>query len=168
MVDASQTGENGQLAATSQEAPPAEAGPVEAPSLVLRAVYGFGYYLSFGVMFPTLLVVRAIPLDNALGHGMWDGTLAAAGTSAAADGLGLDEVKARGYATAVEELEPGLWAVAVPVRDASGAVVAALSISGPTVRLRGGMLERFGRLLVTEGRAVSAGLGHDDRKRGAA
>jgi DNA-binding IclR family transcriptional regulator len=89
-------------------------------------------------------------------------------TSAAADGLGLDEVKARGYATAVEELEPGLWAVAAPVRDASGAVVAALSISGPTVRLRGGMLERFGRLLVTEGRAVSAGLGHDDRKRGAA
>ena len=89
-------------------------------------------------------------------------------TSPDADGLGLAEVKARGYATAVEELEPGLWAVAAPVRDASGAVVAALSISGPTVRLRRGLLQRLGRLLITEGRAVSALLGHDDRKRGAA
>jgi DNA-binding IclR family transcriptional regulator len=88
-------------------------------------------------------------------------------TSADADGLGLDEARARGYATAVEELEPGLWAVAAPVRDASGAVVAALSVSGPTVRLRRGLLQRFGRLLVTEGHAVSALLGHD-RKRGAA
>ncbi len=89
-------------------------------------------------------------------------------TSRSADGLGLAEATARGYATAVEELEPGLWAVAAPVRDASGAVVAALSISGPTVRLRRGLLQRFGRLLVTEGRAVSALLGHDHRKRGAA
>ena len=80
----------------------------------------------------------------------------------------LEEVTVKGYATAVEELEPGLWAVAAPVRDASGAVVAALSISGPTVRLRPGLLARYGRLLVTEGRAVSAVLGHDDRKRGAA
>ena len=89
-------------------------------------------------------------------------------TSAAAAGLGLDEVAATGYATAVEELEPGLWAVAAPVHDASGAVVAALSISGPTVRLRRGLLSRYGRLLLTEGRAVSVLLGHDVRKRGAA
>jgi DNA-binding IclR family transcriptional regulator len=77
-------------------------------------------------------------------------------------------VAATGYATAVEELEPGLWAVAAPVHDASGAVVAALSISGPTVRLRRGLLSRYGRLLLTEGRAVSVLLGHDFRKRGAA
>jgi DNA-binding IclR family transcriptional regulator len=89
-------------------------------------------------------------------------------TSAGPAGLGLDEVTAKSYATAVEELEPGLWAVAAPVRDASGAVVAALSISGPTVRLRRGVLGRYGRLLVAEGRAVSALLGHDDRKRGVA
>ena len=89
-------------------------------------------------------------------------------TRSAAAGLGLADVTAKGYATAVEELEPGLWAVAAPVRDASGGVVAALSISGPTVRLGRGLLARYGRLLVTEGRAVSALLGHDDRKRGAA
>ena len=89
-------------------------------------------------------------------------------TSATPAGLGLDEVRAQGFATAVEELEPGLWAVAAPVRDASGAVIAALSISGPTVRLRRGLLPRLGRLLVAEARALSILLGHDDRKRGAA
>jgi DNA-binding IclR family transcriptional regulator len=85
-----------------------------------------------------------------------------------AEELGLDVVRAKGYAVAVEELEPGLWAVASAVRDASGAVVAALSVSGPTVRLRQGLLARLGRLLVTEGRSLSAQLGYDDRKRGVA
>lgn len=85
-----------------------------------------------------------------------------------ADELALDEVRAKGYAIAVEELEPGLWAVAAPVRDASGAIVAALSVSGPTVRLRRGLLARLGRLLVTEGRSLSAQLGYDHRKRGVA
>jgi DNA-binding IclR family transcriptional regulator len=89
-------------------------------------------------------------------------------TVPSADELGLDDVRARGYAIAVEELEPGLWAVAAPVRDASGAVVAALSVSGPTVRVGRGLLRRLGRLLVDEGRALSILLGHDDRKRGVA
>ncbi len=89
-------------------------------------------------------------------------------TVPSADELGLDDVRAHGYAIAVEELEPGLWAVAAPVRDASGAVVAALSVSGPTVRVRRGLLDRLGRLLVDEGRALSLLLGHDDRKRGVA
>ena len=82
--------------------------------------------------------------------------------------LGLEQARARGYATAVEELEPGLWAVAAPVRDSSGAVVAALSVSGPTVRLRRGLLHELGRLSVSEADALSARLGHDDRKRGVA
>lgn len=89
-------------------------------------------------------------------------------TSGEADELGLDVVRARGYATAVEELEPGLWAVAAPVRDASGAVVAALSVSGPTVRLRRGLLAKLGRLLLVEAAELSARLGHDERKRGVA
>ena len=85
-----------------------------------------------------------------------------------AAGLELDTIRARGYATAVEELEPGLWAVAAPVRDRSSAVVAALSVSGPTVRLRDGLLDRIGRELRAEGAELSALLGYDDRKRGVA
>jgi DNA-binding IclR family transcriptional regulator len=41
----------------------------------------------------------------------------------------------RGFAVADEEFEPGLLAVAAPVRDFRGRVVAALNASGPTSRL---------------------------------
>jgi DNA-binding IclR family transcriptional regulator len=47
----------------------------------------------------------------------------------------LAEVRRHGYATAVEELEAGLTAVAAPVRNAEGAVVASISASGPTFRI---------------------------------
>jgi len=40
-----------------------------------------------------------------------------------------------GYAIAVEELEPGLVAVAAPVLDAGGGCVAAISVSGPLYRI---------------------------------
>lgn len=43
--------------------------------------------------------------------------------------------RARGYAVAVGEMEPGLIAVAVPVYDHRGDVVAAVNISAPVFRL---------------------------------
>ena len=89
-------------------------------------------------------------------------------TATTAEELALGAIRARGYATAVEELEPGLWAVAAPVRDRSGAVVAALSVSGPTVRLRPRLLDRIGTKLLAEASDLSTRLGHDDRKRGVA
>jgi DNA-binding IclR family transcriptional regulator len=80
----------------------------------------------------------------------------------------LERTRARGYATAVDELEPGLWAVGAPVRDAGGSVVAALSVSGPTVRLHDGLLDELGRLVRDEATTLSARIGYDDLKRGAA
>jgi DNA-binding IclR family transcriptional regulator len=47
----------------------------------------------------------------------------------------LSRVRARGYATAVEELEIGLVAVAAPVLDSQGACAGAVSVSGPAYRL---------------------------------
>ncbi|MDQ7904814.1 IclR family transcriptional regulator [Phytohabitans sp. ZYX-F-186] len=46
----------------------------------------------------------------------------------------VDGVLKTGYATSAGEREPGLSAVAVPVTGRSVAVVAALSLSGPTIR----------------------------------
>jgi IclR family transcriptional regulator, acetate operon repressor len=46
------------------------------------------------------------------------------------------EIRERGYATSIDELEVGLTAMAAPVLGANGVAVAALSISGPTTRLR--------------------------------
>jgi IclR family transcriptional regulator, acetate operon repressor len=47
----------------------------------------------------------------------------------------LDEVLRRGYAVTVDELEVGLTAVAAPIRNLDGVVIAALSASGPSFRL---------------------------------
>ena len=44
------------------------------------------------------------------------------------------ETAARGWASADEELEPGLAAVAAPVRRFDGRIVAALNVSGPSFR----------------------------------
>lgn len=47
----------------------------------------------------------------------------------------LATVRSRGHAVAEQELEEGLTGVAAPVRDPSGAVLAAISISGPSYRM---------------------------------
>jgi DNA-binding IclR family transcriptional regulator len=47
----------------------------------------------------------------------------------------LAEVRQRGFAVAAEELEAGLSAVAAPVRNADGRVVASISASGPSFRM---------------------------------
>ena len=81
----------------------------------------------------------------------------------------LAAVRRRGYATTLEELEPGLVAVAAPVFDPAGRnAVAALSISGPTIRLTPTRLDELGALLIDHAAELSARLGHHDAKRGAA
>lgn len=47
----------------------------------------------------------------------------------------LAEVRRRGWAQSVAEREPGVASVSAPVHDASGRVVAAVSVSGPIERL---------------------------------
>ncbi|EOM76239.1 IclR family transcriptional regulator [Rhodococcus rhodnii] len=47
----------------------------------------------------------------------------------------LVEVRRRGWAQSVAEREPGVASVAAPVRDSTGAVVAAVSVSGPVDRM---------------------------------
>ena len=44
-------------------------------------------------------------------------------------------MRRQGYATAVEELEAGLTALAAPVRNVEGVVVASISASGPSFRI---------------------------------
>lgn len=78
----------------------------------------------------------------------------------------LEPVRRRGYATAVDELELGLAALAAPVRTADGEVAAALSISGPTNRLTSERIERLAPLLIEHaavlGRRLDGGPGRDD------
>lgn len=47
----------------------------------------------------------------------------------------LAEVRRRGWAQSVAEREPGVASVSAPVRDRTGAVIAAISVSGPIDRM---------------------------------
>lgn len=47
----------------------------------------------------------------------------------------LAEVRRRGWAQSVAEREPGVASVSAPVRDRAGAVIAAVSVSGPIDRI---------------------------------
>lgn len=71
----------------------------------------------------------------------------------------LAEVGERGWALAVDELEQGLTALAAPVRDAHGEVVAALSVSGSTHRIDDGTVAETVEPLLRAAREASLALG---------
>ncbi len=71
----------------------------------------------------------------------------------------LATILSQGYAVAVDELEIGLTAIAAPIHDAHGDVVASLSISGPTFRLDGDRVAGLVALVVDAARDISARLG---------
>lgn len=71
----------------------------------------------------------------------------------------LDDVRRLGHAVAVDELEIGLTAVAAPVRDVHGEVLASMSISGPTFRLDSGHLPEMAEAVMAAANDVSRRLG---------
>lgn len=88
-----------------------------------------------------------------------------------ADGVALErrlaQVRRRGWAVTVDELEIGLCGVAVPLHGGAGEVVAALGVSGPTQRLRD-RADELGALLTGRAKGLSALLqrgGQDGRTR---
>jgi IclR family acetate operon transcriptional repressor len=74
--------------------------------------------------------------------------------------LGLEEIARRGWASTMEELEPGLNAVAAPIRNIDGTVVAAVSASGPSFRLTPERLPEVAEVVAEGGREISRRLGH--------
>jgi DNA-binding IclR family transcriptional regulator len=67
----------------------------------------------------------------------------------------LDDVRRNGYAENHEETAVGLYAASVPVRNARGVALAALTICAPTSRMAGGRRERLLADLVDAGRRLS-------------
>jgi len=68
-----------------------------------------------------------------------------------------------GFARSIDELEVGLSAIAAPVRGARGEVIAALSISGPTLRMTPERIAELQQVLISEARTLSRRLGHHEQ-----
>lgn len=72
----------------------------------------------------------------------------------------LSEARERGYAFTLEELEIGLHAMAAPVRNQDGQVVAALSASGPSYRFTEERLHELSTILLSGAEEISHRMGH--------
>src|SRR3954471_3348596 len=77
-------------------------------------------------------------------------------------------IRNEAFALAVDELEDGLTAMAAPVHGPANDVIAALSISGPTLRLPPERVGDLKPVLTKEAGALSARLGYRDKGRRAA
>ncbi|MGH7481263.1 MAG: IclR family transcriptional regulator [Longimicrobiales bacterium] len=75
----------------------------------------------------------------------------------------LVQVRRRGYAAALEELEVGFVAVAAPVRDHDGRVVAAIGIGGPGRRISRTRIVSMSRLVTASADRASTNLGWKKR-----
>src|SRR3954453_4905928 len=71
----------------------------------------------------------------------------------------LDRIVERGWGSTVEEYRGGLDAVAAPVRDADGSVIAALSVSGPSFRMDPENFPRIARRLTVGAGELSRRMG---------
>jgi IclR family transcriptional regulator, acetate operon repressor len=74
-----------------------------------------------------------------------------------------EAVRRDGFATSIDELEIGLAAMAAAVRGARGEVIAALSISGPTLRMTAARIRELQPILISEARLLSRRLGHREQ-----
>ncbi len=71
----------------------------------------------------------------------------------------LEAVRLQGYALDDEELTLGVRGLAVPIRNREGRAIAAMGLSGPSVRMTYDNIPELVTLLMEEAAAVSAALG---------
>lgn len=75
----------------------------------------------------------------------------------------LNKVKQKGYALDLEENEYGITCIAVPIFDHTGKVIAAISISGTTIRMTVERLDLLQERMRKIGKQISARLGYVSR-----
>jgi len=75
----------------------------------------------------------------------------------------LADVRKNGYALDLEENEYGIRCIAVPIFDHSGHVIAAVSVSGPTIRMTDERLEQLHAHMRHIGQQLSARLGYKEK-----
>lgn len=79
----------------------------------------------------------------------------------------LERARLRGYAENVNESEVGVASVGAPIRDATGKVIAAISVAGPILRFDGDAMRRFAGVVVQTADAISERMGWRPGRAGA-
>jgi DNA-binding IclR family transcriptional regulator len=125
----------------------------------LRVVGGIGRMLPMHctAVGKTLLAFGSLPLPAVLERKM-PTTI----TDPAALAHHLAQVCAQGYAYDDEEHQPGVRCIAAPVYNLAGVTVAAIGISGPTVRVTSDRVAALAAHVMRAARELSAELGCED------
>lgn len=72
----------------------------------------------------------------------------------------LSATRQRGYSISDEDFDAEARGVGAPIRDASGQVIGAVSVGGPSFRVGPEELARFAPLIVRVAKTISSGLGY--------
>jgi DNA-binding IclR family transcriptional regulator len=120
-------------------------------------------YAAFGCA-PMHLGASGKVLAAYLDDGERERLQASVGDAALPDAL--EAIRERGTATTSGELDPGITAVAAPVLDARGRLLAGLSVAGPSERLGAGRLEQAEHAVRDAARAIEAAIETRERVRG--
>ncbi len=78
----------------------------------------------------------------------------------------LEQVRAQGYALDDEEHQEGVRCIAAPVYDSMGRAIAAIGISGPTVRVTDDRINQLAESVKQAARELSTDLGYQPRLNG--
>lgn len=120
---------------------------------------GESAYLSARGAEDTAVYLAQLEGTHAVRYATWTGRTVPLEGTAAGDAL-CNQVDSTGYVVHTQTLEPDVTAVAGPVQDQWGNVVAALSVVGPSFRLSEATAHRIGSLLAQECERISSQLGH--------
>lgn len=111
-----------------------------------------------------LLAFRsAADLDTLVGRGPLEALTRHSITSVSQLRRELKKVRDQEFALDREECEESACCIAAPVRNARGETVAAVGISGPTLRLHARRIQELVPHVVQAGRQISEQLGHSSR-----
>jgi DNA-binding IclR family transcriptional regulator len=127
---------------------------LEALSAASRESANFGVLNRDG----EVLYLRQSLSPRAIRHVSWLGRRFSADGTAVGGAL-QGHTDARGLVATRKTLEPDVTAIAAPIYGAGGAIVGAISITGPTYRIDDAALAHFGTLLIREAAAVSVQIG---------
>ena len=76
----------------------------------------------------------------------------------------LQMVREKGYALDLEENENGITCIAAPIFNHTGKVMAAVSISGPTLRMTDDRLDQLKNRMIQTGQKISNRLGYNSKE----
>lgn len=77
----------------------------------------------------------------------------------------LKKIRKQGYALSKDELLEGVTSIAAPVRDYTGQVVAAITITGPNQRITEHKIPIYAKKVIDAGKEASSRLGYHNRFR---